>query len=211
MISDQFNIPSGPVLGSTSAHLLLLAESGRASRHRYLGHPAAGTGRPRLRSQATIADFASGLRAGHQEALPEVPCRGDVFHALYNVGPLVRYLENRAYEAIDARAKLERKQATAERRHGRKDQSLAKKLSYARPAEAKAIALADEVALLARWLRDDILSVAGPEYAIRRDLLDFVVAELRPRVGLSASDQAGKDLAGETAGQSFGLRCGTGP
>src|SRR5208337_4464271 len=55
------------------------------------------------------------------------------------------------------------------------------RLSYARPAEAKAIALADEVALLARWLRDDILSVAGPEYAIRRDLLDFVVAELRAR------------------------------
>ena len=40
--------------------------------------------------QATIADFASGLRAGHKEALPEVPCRGDVFHALYDVGPLVR-------------------------------------------------------------------------------------------------------------------------
>ncbi len=130
--------------------------------------------------QATIADFASGLRAGHKEALHEVPCRGDVFHALYDVGPLVRYLENRAYEAIDARAKLERKQATAKRR-GRKHQSLAKQLSYARPAEAKAIALADEVALLARWLRDDILSVAGPEYAIRRDLLDFVVAELRAR------------------------------
>ena len=79
--------------------------------------------------QATIADFASGLRAGHEEALPEVPCRGDVFHALYEVGPLVRYLENRAYEAIDTRTKLERKQATAERRHGRKNQSLAKKLS----------------------------------------------------------------------------------
>ena len=136
---------------------------------------------------ATSADFASGLRAGHQEALPEVPCRGDVFHALYDVGPLVHYLENRAYEAIDARAKLERKQATAERRGrkdqslAQKDQSLAKQLSYARSAEAKAIALADEVALLARWLRDDILSVAGPEYAIRRDLLDFVVAELRAR------------------------------
>ena len=56
---------------------------------------------------------------------------------------------------------------------------LPQKLSYAQPAEAKAIALADAVALLARWLRDDILSVAGPEYAIRRDLLDFVVAELR--------------------------------
>ena len=57
----------------------------------------------------------------------------------------------------------------------------AKKLSYARSAEAKAIALADEMALLARWLRADILSVAGPEYAIRRDLFDFVVAELRAR------------------------------
>ncbi|MGH9206233.1 MAG: hypothetical protein ACRD1G_06710, partial [Acidimicrobiales bacterium] len=130
---------------------------------------------------ATVADFGSGLRAGHQEALPQVPCRGDVFHALYDVGPLVRYLENRAYEAIDVRAKLERKQATAQRRRGRKDQSLATKLSYARSAEAKAIALADEVALLARWLRDDILSVAGPEYAIRRDLFDFVVAELLAR------------------------------
>jgi hypothetical protein len=131
--------------------------------------------------QATIADFASGLRAGHHEALPGCPCRGDVFHALYVVGPLVRYLENRAYETIDVRAKLQRKQATAERRRGRKDPSLVQKLVSARLAEAKAIALADEVALLAGWLRHDILTVAGPECAIRRDLFDFVVAELRAR------------------------------
>jgi hypothetical protein len=131
--------------------------------------------------KATVADFGSGLRAGHQEALPGCPCRGDVFHALHAIGPLVRYLENRAYEAIDARTKLERKQATAERRRGRKDQGLTSKLSYARSAEAKAIALADEVALLAHWLRYDILSVAGPGYAIRRDLFDFVVAELCAR------------------------------
>src|SRR5271166_682147 len=131
--------------------------------------------------EATVADFGSGLRAGHQEALPEVPCRGDIFHALYNLGPLARYLENRAYEAMEVRAKLERKQATAERRRGRKDQSLACKLSYSRSAEAKSIALADEVAFLARCLRDDILSVSGPEYAIRCDLFDFVVAELRAR------------------------------
>ena len=100
---------------------------------------------------------------------------------LYVVGPLVRYLENRAYETIDVRAKLERKQATAERRRGRKDPSLVQKLVSARRAEAKAIALADDVALLAGWLRHDILTVAGPEYAIRSDLFDFVVAELRAR------------------------------
>jgi hypothetical protein len=131
--------------------------------------------------EATVADFGSGLRAGHREALPGVPCRGDVFHALHDIGPLVGYLENRAYQAIAARAKLERKQATAERRRGRKDLSVVRKLRSARLAEAEAIALADEVALLARWLRDDILAVAGPEHAIRRDLFDFVVAELRAR------------------------------
>jgi hypothetical protein len=131
--------------------------------------------------EATIADFASGLRAGQKEALPEVPCRGDVFHALYVVGPLARHLENRAYDAITVRTKVERKQATAERRRGRKERSLARKLPYAQQAEAEAIALADDVALLARWLREDILSLAGPEYAIRRELFDFVVAELRAR------------------------------
>lgn len=132
--------------------------------------------------EANVADFGAGLRAGHKEALPEVPCRGDIFHALYTVGPLVRYLEKRAYEAIDARTKLERKQPVPGRRCRRKKiQGLPQKLRYARSAEAKAIALADEVALLARWLQYDILSVAGPTYAIRRDLFDFVVAELLAR------------------------------
>jgi hypothetical protein len=131
--------------------------------------------------EATIADFGSGLRAGHEQALPGIACRGDVFHAFYELGPLVRYLENRAYEAIDARTKLERKQAAAERRKGRKKPDLAQKIRSARQAEAKAIRLAEDVAVLARWLREDILAVAGPESAIRRALYDFVVAELRGR------------------------------
>ena len=41
--------------------------------------------------------------------------------------------------------------------------------------------MADDVAMVARWLREDILAVAGPESAIRRALYDFVVAELRGR------------------------------
>jgi hypothetical protein len=131
--------------------------------------------------EATIADFGSGLRAGHQEALPGVPCRGDVFHALSTLGPRVSYLEHRADDAINARAKLETKQATAEHRRGRKDQSLVQQLRSARQVEVQAIALADDVALLARGLRNDILPVAGPEYTIRRGLFDFVVAELRAR------------------------------
>ena len=57
--------------------------------------------------EANVADFGAGLRAGHKEALSEVPCRGDIFHALHAIGPLVGYLEKWADEAIDARTKLE--------------------------------------------------------------------------------------------------------
>src|SRR5207244_3207186 len=59
---------------------------------------------------ATSADFAAGLRAGQAEALPDVPCRGDVFHALQTATPLVGYLENRAYDAIATRSRLESRQ-----------------------------------------------------------------------------------------------------
>jgi hypothetical protein len=78
-----------------------------------------------FRPDATIANFASGLRAGQSLALPEVPCRGDVFHALQTATPLVAYRENRAYEAIATRTRLAHRQARVEDRQGRKDASLA--------------------------------------------------------------------------------------
>jgi hypothetical protein len=134
-----------------------------------------------FRPDATIADAAGGLRAGQEQALPGVPCRGDVFHCLYEVGPLVRYLENRAYDAMDAVEKLKRQQKRHYRSKGRKNLSVVQKLRHAQEAEAKAIVLADDVAALARWLRWDILSVAGPDYESRLHLLDFVVAELASR------------------------------
>jgi hypothetical protein len=131
--------------------------------------------------QATIADFARGLRAAQAEVFPDVPCRGDVFHVLNEVVPLVTYLENRAYAAIAACAKLQRQQAQHQWRHGRKAADLAAQLGHARPVEAQAVALAEDVALLVRWLREDILTVAGPDLATRRALYDFVVTELRAR------------------------------
>src|SRR4051794_16037455 len=136
--------------------------------------------------EATIADFAKGLRCGQEQALPGVPCRGDVFHCLYEVGPLVRYLENRAYDAMQAVEKLTRQQKQHERRQGRKDLKVAQRLRLAKEAEGQAIALAEEVATLACWLRWDILAVAGPDYQSRRELLDLVVAELLQREGQCA-------------------------
>jgi hypothetical protein len=134
-----------------------------------------------FRPDATIADFAGGLRAGQAEALPDVPCRGDVFHALQTATPLVRYLENRAYEAIATRSRLDSRQARTEHRQGRKDASLTGQIRYARLAETQAVALADEVAALIGWLRQDVLAVRGPDYAGRRALYDWIVAELQAR------------------------------
>jgi hypothetical protein len=131
----------------------------------------------------TVADFAKGLRCGQEQALPGVPCRGDVFHCLYEVGPLARYLENRAYDAMTCVEKLQRQQKRHERRKGRKDREVSGKLTYAVQAQAKAIALADDVATLLCWLQQDILAVAGPDYQTRRELLDWVVSELEQREG----------------------------
>jgi hypothetical protein len=134
-----------------------------------------------FRPDATIADFAGGLRAGQAEALPAVPCRGDIFHALQTATPLVGYLENRAYEAIATRSRLEHRQARTEQRQGRKDASLAGQLRYAREAEAQTVALAEDMALLVRWLQHDVLAVHGPDYAGRCFLYDWIVAEMRRR------------------------------
>lgn len=130
--------------------------------------------------EATIADAGQGLRAGQALAMPEVPCRGDVFHALQTLQALATFLENRAYHAIAVTADLQRKQARL-RWQGRPAQSVAVKLGHATREEARAIALADEVATLLAWLREDVLSVAGPDYATRCDWFDFLVAELRAR------------------------------
>jgi hypothetical protein len=133
---------------------------------------------------ATIADFGGGLRAGQELALAQVPCRGDVFHALQDLEQAVTFLENRAYQAIEARSTLERRQAGHQQRKGRAHPKLSAKLRPARLGEAQAVALAAEVATLVRWLREDLFAVNGLAYADRCALFDFVVVELRVRVPL---------------------------
>ena len=54
----------------------------------------------------------------------------------------------------------------------------------ARREERAAVGLAQDVRLLADWLRQDILSLAGPSLACRRELFDFVLAELTAREGM---------------------------
>lgn len=134
--------------------------------------------------EATISDAGSGLAKGHHEALPQTPHRGDVFHALADLTQLVGYLNNRACDVMTACDKLAKQQAQHRRRYGCSDASLAAKLGAARRAQTQALDLAEDVALLAQWLRQDVLSVAGPTHAERLALYDFLLEELRTRQGL---------------------------
>ncbi len=59
-----------------------------------------------------------------------------------------------------------------------------KKLTVARLDEQKAQQLASEVSTLCDWLRNDLLALAGPDWAERRELWDFIVAEFKQREAL---------------------------
>ncbi len=126
--------------------------------------------------EATIADGGRGLRAGQELACPGLSCRGDVFHTQREAGQVVSYLENRAYGAITKCDQQERRMLKAKKKgQGHKH---SKQLTLARTAAAKAIQLADDVALLASWLSHDVLTVIGPPLPVRQGLFDFLMSEL---------------------------------
>ena len=60
----------------------------------------------------------------------------------------------------------------------KRGRSLSKKLARTRAAEAISIHLTDTAQILSTWLREDILSLAGPDAPTRRMLYDFVVDSL---------------------------------
>lgn len=135
--------------------------------------------------KATIADFGVGIRAGQKRAMPGVPCRGDIFHALNEIIPVGTFLENRAYDAMAAHDKLQHQIAKLQQQGRRNQQgqlaALSRKLAAVAAEETKAITLADAVALLTRWLRHDVFAVSALPYQERCALFDFIVAELETR------------------------------
>lgn len=128
-----------------------------------------------------VADAGLALRAAQAEVMPQTDCRRDVFHTLQEVSEVVGKLENRAYQVMARCAELERKMARAQQQGRRVNRSWLRQRREAIPQQAQAIALADAVALLTRWRREDVLALAGPAHTDRQVLYDFLVAELRAR------------------------------
>jgi len=135
-----------------------------------------------LHPDYTVADGGSALRAGQATAWPGVPCHGDVFHVEAELGKVVGHLANCVKRAASARAALERKKEKAHY-HG-KIFRYNKTLWLACEHERRMIDLARDMRTLAGWLRDDVLAVAGPALPERRELYDFIVAEIAAREDL---------------------------
>ncbi len=127
----------------------------------------------------TIADAGQGLRAGQKAAWGETPCHGDVFHIQRQCAELANTLQQLAQGAASRRKALQAKTGRVGQRGP--DHARAVQLRLARQSEAQANWLACDVRTLVHWLRHDVLALAGPDLATRRELFDFIVAELAAR------------------------------
>jgi hypothetical protein len=132
-----------------------------------------------LNPEYTIADGGKGIRAGQKAAWGDKPCHGDLWHIVEQGEALCRYLTQKAQGATTKRRELEAKMEKAKiKGEGHK---FSFKLGRARQAEEKALKLASEVKTLFYWLRLDILSLAGPAYQERQELMNFIISELKIR------------------------------
>ena len=132
-----------------------------------------------LNPDYTIADAGQGIRAGQQAAWGDKPCHGDVWHILDRCDSLCRSLDKKAQGATTQREKREKKMELAKLKgEGNK---LSAKLTQARKNEAELLNLATDIKILLYWLRIDVLSLAGPDWTERMELLDFMIEELELR------------------------------
>src|SRR3954463_13965388 len=132
-----------------------------------------------LRPDYTIADAGRGLRAGQQAAWGDTPCHGDVFHIQRQCEGLANTLSRLGRGATSRRKTLQAGIDRAVQRDA--DHELVVQLEQARRTEVRALCLARDVRTLVQWLRHDVLALAGADLATRRELFDFIVAELMAR------------------------------
>jgi hypothetical protein len=119
------------------------------------------------------------LRAGQEAAWGDTPCHGDVFHIQRRCEGLANTLSRLAAGATSSRKALQAGIDRAVQRDA--DHELVVQLEQARRTEVRALCLARDVQTLVQWLRHDVLALAGADLATRRELFDFIVAELMAR------------------------------
>jgi hypothetical protein len=129
-----------------------------------------------LNPDYTIADAGQGLRAGQKATWGDTPCHGDVFHIIHQCEGVANTLSRIAKGARSRCEKLETKFGRAGQPASQ--DALVTELALARQAETRVRELARGIRTLIQWLRYDVLALAGPDLATRRELFDFITDEL---------------------------------
>ena len=180
-LHDEIFQGATPVLAgvdAASTYCYLLAAEERRDADTWGVHLLDGTEQG-LRPDYTIADAGQGLRAGQKAAWGDTPCHGDVFHIQHQCEGLANVLARLAQGATSRRKAL-RARISRVGQHDPDHEFVAQR-QRARQAEAQAHQLARDIRTLVHWLRHDVLAMAGPDLATRRELFDFLVAELTAR------------------------------
>jgi hypothetical protein len=174
----QGNQPVLAGVDATSTYCYLLAEAEQRDEITWGVHllDAKAQG---LNPTYTIADAATGLRAGHRAAFGNIPCHGDVFHIQHQCETLANLLGRLGKGASTRRQQLEQRMTKAKLKG--QGNSLSSTLTKARNTETRALKLAKDIKTLVVWLERDILALAGPCFEDRRELFDFIVTELKSR------------------------------
>jgi hypothetical protein len=144
----------------------------------------------------SVADGGTGLRAGQAAAFPDTPCNGDLFHALNEVSKEVSYQENKAFGRLNEVYSLKSKMKAAKKK--KKGNSLSAKLRKARANLDQRLYIADTIATISQWLKEDVLSIIGPDLETRRMLFDFLIEELQKLEAFSEHIKKGKMSAAKS-------------
>lgn len=127
--------------------------------------------------ESIVADQGKGQRAGIKEVYPDVPCFADVFHILKDFRDVIRFYENKNASANEELRRIEAKMKKLKFKN-EKQSKLSRRLALARQKQRNVSEVVSGLKTLFDWLRCDILSIAGPCFDVRLELLNFVIEEL---------------------------------
>ena len=129
-----------------------------------------------------FADGGTGLRCGHQLAMPHAPCDLDNFHIMQDLTNMRRFFRNRLKTAISCL-----KQQTHKLNRSKTNGNVHLHVKHHRLAlqeEKAALYLSNSIDTLVHWMQHDVLNMPGQPPTERQMLYDFIVAELKQLEGV---------------------------
>jgi len=129
-----------------------------------------------LSPESVIGDGGLGLRKGMAECFPDVPCDGDVFHALRDITQVLGYVEKKA---LGAMGKVEEVLARRAKAAGVRRNGFSRRLGNARQRETALTDCHDRLETIYQFMREEVLDFNELAFEDRRGLFDWLVAEMR--------------------------------